>query len=220
MKMAGAYQSGNGTFWGYGTPFVVVTAQEGKSAADVSEAGSNSVVSGGSLPVTSNAETGGPPPVQLPPGLVSFDSSQFITSIVRQAQFLIRQGQSSAVIRLEPPSLGKLKLEISADCDIVTARMTVQSADVRDIIQNSLPQLRETLGQNGLTVHSFEVIVSQQDTSDGRSGSDMLRWQAPQSQDWTGRGPGGNAKQVDSGSVMEYRPAIGSPNSRYFDSWI
>jgi hypothetical protein len=85
--------------------------------------------------------------------------TNILNTIVRHAQLLIVNGQSSATITLEPPSLGKLRLEIVAENAKVAGKILVESKEVRDIIRNNLPELRQNLLQNGLQVESFDVQV-------------------------------------------------------------
>ena len=87
------------------------------------------------------------------------NEEQILNSIVRQARFMIHKGQSSAVIKLEPPSLGKLRLDIVTENSRVTGRIIVESPKVKEIIQHSISELRENLAQNGLKVDSFDVQV-------------------------------------------------------------
>ena len=87
------------------------------------------------------------------------NEEQILNSIVRQARFMIHKGQSSAVIKLEPPSLGKLRLDIVIENSRVTGRIIVESQEVKEIIQHSISELRENLAQNGLKVDSFDVQV-------------------------------------------------------------
>jgi len=89
----------------------------------------------------------------------NIDEKQILNSIVRQARFMSQKGQSSAVIKLEPPSLGKLRLDIVTENSRVTGRIIVESPKIKEIIQHSISELRENLAQNGLKVDSFDVQV-------------------------------------------------------------
>lgn len=84
---------------------------------------------------------------------------KILNSIVRQAALMQKNGQSSAVIRLEPPNLGKLKLEIVTEQSKVTGRITVESNEIKQIVENRIAELRHNLNQNGLKVESFDVQV-------------------------------------------------------------
>ena len=178
-------------------------------------AGTGLYAPGAFITSLSRMETGTPLQALSQPGQAVFNPEQMVASVVRGAQFIFRQGESSAVIRLEPPSLGKLKLEITTDGQQVAAKMTVQSAEVRDLILGSLSHLKESLNQNGLTIHSFDVQVG---NHDGRAGSDMFRWQA-ESFRQSHPEPVPEKERTGvmvSGSQGRYL----SPNSQFFDSWM
>ncbi|HUT63904.1 MAG TPA: flagellar hook-length control protein FliK, partial [Anaerolineae bacterium] len=85
--------------------------------------------------------------------------SDILDRIVRYAQIMFQKGQSSAVIKLEPPNLGRLKLEIVTEQSRITGKITVETHEVKEIIQNSLSELLKNLTQHGLKVESFDVLV-------------------------------------------------------------
>ncbi len=82
-----------------------------------------------------------------------------LNSVVRQARFMLQSGQSSAAITLDPPSLGKMRLEIVTENSKVTGKIMVESREVQDIIRNNMAELRQSLTQGGLQVESFDVQV-------------------------------------------------------------
>lgn len=92
--------------------------------------------------------------------------SGILNSVVRQARFMLQRGQSSATITLEPPSLGKLKLEILTENSKITGKIVVESQEVQNIIRNSISDLHESLSQGGLQVESFDVQVGHNDGTD------------------------------------------------------
>ncbi len=67
--------------------------------------------------------------------------------------------KSEAIINLKPPNLGKILMEISVDKNIVTARITTQNTDVKNIIESNINQLKDSLNQQGMHVDSFMVSV-------------------------------------------------------------
>jgi len=91
------------------------------------------------------------------------DEKQILKSIVRQARFMNQRGHSSAVIKLEPPNLGRLQLDIITNHSRITGRIVVESQEIKELIQNNISQLCESLAQNGLKVDSFDVQVGHND---------------------------------------------------------
>jgi len=85
--------------------------------------------------------------------------NRLMNTIVRNARFMITGGQSSAEIKLEPPNLGRMKLEIVTENSKITGKITVESHEVKEMIQNSMSSLKEQLSESGLKVESFDVQV-------------------------------------------------------------
>ena len=104
------------------------------------------------------------------------DDEQLIQTIVRGAVLMTRNGRSSAVINLEPPSLGKMHLDIVTERSTVTGRIIVESAEVKDLVQNNIAELREHLAQNGLKVESFDVQVGHNGGTDSWARKEMFRY--------------------------------------------
>ncbi|MFC1538585.1 flagellar hook-length control protein FliK [Candidatus Latescibacterota bacterium] len=93
------------------------------------------------------------------------DEKKILESIVRQAQFMNQKEKSSADIKLDPPHLGKLRIELVTENSKITGRITVESHEVREIIQHSISELRDNLAQNGLKVDSFDVNIGHNNSS-------------------------------------------------------
>ena len=60
-------------------------------------------------------------------------------------------------VRLHPPELGVLQIELSSRGGALTARLDVETAAARQIIIEQLPQLREALAHTGHTVERIDV---------------------------------------------------------------
>lgn len=90
-----------------------------------------------------------------------------LNTIVRQARVLLGSGQSSATVVLDPPSLGRLRLEIVTEGSKVSGKIVVESKEVQDIVRNNITELRQNLSQNGLQVESFDVQVGHNGGTDG-----------------------------------------------------
>ncbi len=110
-----------------------------------------------------------------PFGMDVVDDGQLVETIVRGAVIMTRNGRSSAVINLEPPSLGKIHLEIATERSTVTGRITVESVEIKNLVQNNLAELREHLAQNGLKVESFDVQVGHNDGTDSWARNETFR---------------------------------------------
>jgi len=56
---------------------------------------------------------------------------------------------SQVIITLKPEHLGEVTVKINVDGDKVTAAFHAASSEVRAILENSLPQLRQEMSQQG-----------------------------------------------------------------------
>ena len=67
-------------------------------------------------------------------------------------------GQGGSVrLRLSPPELGSLHIEINVAKGEMTARVQAETPAARNILLDNLPALRERLAQHDIKVQSFDV---------------------------------------------------------------
>jgi flagellar hook-length control protein FliK len=75
-------------------------------------------------------------------------------SVVRQIApriaALPRTGRHEIVLRLEPPSLGAVRIEAALDGRELTLRIHAGDAGTRELLEQGLPRLRHALEQEGL----------------------------------------------------------------------
>jgi flagellar hook-length control protein FliK len=69
----------------------------------------------------------------------------------------VDEGGGSVRLRLEPPELGTMRLEIHVRKDGVRAEAVVESAQVKQALLDNLPQLRQLLSDRGLDLQRFDV---------------------------------------------------------------
>ena len=76
-------------------------------------------------------------------------------------------------IKLDPPSLGKVRMNIITSGDSVRTLIVAENQAVKQVIENNFNQLRDAMGEQGLKVDSFTVTVggesNQQNASDNPS---------------------------------------------------
>ena len=84
-------------------------------------------------------------------------------SIVDQVvqKFIFRGGDSNNEIkmRLEPPSLGTVRMSVSTQSDIVRTVIIAENQAVKQILENNLSQLKDSFSGQGLKIESFQVMV-------------------------------------------------------------
>ena len=80
----------------------------------------------------------------------------------------VRIGKQEAVIQLDPPELGKIKIELRVDADRVEARIIAEEHSARSLIENHLPELRQALEVGRINVAELRV-----DQQSGASAQDQ-----------------------------------------------
>lgn len=83
-----------------------------------------------------------------------------VNQIVEQIKVVIKPGVTSMEFQLNPESLGKVHLTVTAKEGIMTAQFAVQNEAAKEAIQSQMQVLRESLEQQGLKVDAIEVTVS------------------------------------------------------------
>lgn len=75
-----------------------------------------------------------------------------------QLRSLLHRGEIR--MQLTPPELGDMRVEVKSDADKMTARFELRTEAARQIVEQNLPHLRDSLSRVGLRVDSFEVVVN------------------------------------------------------------
>ena len=100
-------------------------------------------------------------------------AQKVVEQIVEGARVQVENGQTKAKIFLQPPSLGKLNLQIITREDQVKVTFFAENFQVKEIIENNLSQLRQSFVDQGLRVDNFDVFVDYQPSGqpDGQDNS-------------------------------------------------
>ena len=87
--------------------------------------------------------------------------------IVRSAQIILKDGDAGLIrLRLEPESLGGVKIELKMADKQISARIIVESDLAGEAFRSSLDSLRDAFASSGFETTSIEVEVR-----DGRAGT-------------------------------------------------
>ena len=98
----------------------------------------------------------------------SADAGEWSNGLSERVNWMINQKQNSAIIRLDPPMLGKLDVQVKIADDATTITIHTQHAQTRDLIETASVRLRELLQESGY--QNVNVDVSQrQDQQQNRS---------------------------------------------------
>lgn len=127
------------------------------------------------LPTTTAAALGrlqDPTPVfsASPTPTPEMGSDNFDDAIGARMSWLADQKIGHAHIKVTPNEMGPVEVRLHLDGDKVNASFTSANAEVRQALEQSLPRLREMLGQNGFQLGQADVGQQQQNPSGNRSG--------------------------------------------------
>ena len=160
---------------------------------------SGSVPPRAELQLPAGLKLAAPTTMSVPPGHPGWSGE-----MAGRINLMISGGTSEASLQLTPPELGRLDIRISTDEDGAKILFTVQNAHAREAIENSLPRLREMLGQSGLQL--AQSTVADQSGSQQRHG-DVAQWRADFGDAAPEPGPAGSVREalvLRSNSTVDY----------------
>ncbi len=88
------------------------------------------------------------------------DPARFVSRVARALDVANHRGEPIQ-LRLHPPELGSVRLEMSVKDGIVTARFETETASARSALLDNLPALRERLSDQDMRIDRFDVDVRQ-----------------------------------------------------------
>lgn len=93
------------------------------------------------------------------PALNEADQSRFVQRVARA--FQAAQNRDGEIrLRLSPPELGSLRLEVKVQGGALTARIEAETTAARQLLLDNLPVLRERLAEQGVRVEQFDVDLT------------------------------------------------------------
>lgn len=96
-----------------------------------------------------------------------------------RVSWMVGQAESHAELTLTPPQLGKVEVSITVSGDQTSAQFVAATPAARDLIEQSLPRLREILEQSGINLGQADV---------GTSGQPGDPERGPRGSQWKGGG--------------------------------
>lgn len=113
-----------------------------------------------------------------------------------RVSWMVRQHESQAELTLTPPQLGRIEVSITVSGDQTSAQFVTATPAARELIEQSLPRLREILEQSGISLGQADVGTSGQrgeggqHTPRGRFGGDTSAASTGAPALWQRRGEG------------------------------
>jgi flagellar hook-length control protein FliK len=83
-----------------------------------------------------------------------------------------QQRDGKIQVRLSPPDLGSIKIELAVQNGVLSAKLEAETPAARNLLLDSLPALRERLAQQDIRVEKFDVDVRDQGGNAGSGQAD------------------------------------------------
>lgn len=100
------------------------------------------------------------------PRLSEADESRLIDRVARAVRYA--ENRDGLVrLRLSPPELGSLRLELRVQAGVMTARLEAETNGARSLLMDNLPVLRDRLAEQGIRIEQFEVDLRQRQGQGG-----------------------------------------------------
>ena len=96
---------------------------------------------------------------------------QIMPSMVR----MVKEGRSRVMMALRPKELGRLRMELTSEKGRMQAKFFVESGEVKETLERSLPELRTGLEKQGIEVHQFDVQVAREFSRSSEYGERMMK---------------------------------------------
>ena len=111
------------------------------------------------------------------PGAEQAERVRFVQRVARAFEAAADRG-GTLRLRLHPPELGSLRLELSLRRGAMTARLETETEAARTMLLDNLPALRQRLAEHQIRVERFEVEWTGQSAGDLSGQADRhFRWQ-------------------------------------------
>jgi len=85
--------------------------------------------------------------------------NEVLSQIVEKAVLTLRNGQEVMSIRLKPEFLGQLQVKVAAEDHRIALRIVAENPLVKDLIENNIDLLKNSLHNQGLEIDQLDVFV-------------------------------------------------------------
>ncbi len=165
----------------------------------------------GQLPAVPGAVTSATtvsPAVEQPPTLTGLDVEDAPTTgrVIRGLTAMLHQRGGNMTMRLDPPALGQLRVQMTIAGGAVTAEFQPGTAEAQALLDRSLATLRSALESQGLTVERLTVHAAPASSATRETSDDQQ--QQPSAKHHTDAGDGRSRGRSDDPSQPD------TPNRR------
>jgi len=92
-----------------------------------------------------------------------------VQQLMKQAQYMIKKGGGEAKIQMAPEGIGQVHMKVVVNEGKVNLEMSAETKEAKKLIENSLSDLKASLGQHKLTMDQVKVDVGNQASSDNKN---------------------------------------------------
>ena len=168
-----------------------------------SAAGAQGTATIGSAPTRAEIQAAQQAPLQLTKELAN-------EQVAEKVQMMMSKNLKNLDIRLDPPELGQMKIRMTMNNDVANVHFTVSNQQAREVIEQTLPRLREMLAQQGLQL--ADSSVQQQNSGQGQDRYNNGEQQSGANRTNDGQGD----ENLDSGSNLELNVASKRDGISYY----
>ncbi|NVN84115.1 MULTISPECIES: flagellar hook-length control protein FliK [unclassified Vibrio] len=168
-----------------------------------SAAGIQGAATAGSAPTRAEIQAAQQAPLQLTKELAN-------EQVAEKVQMMMSKNLKNLDIRLDPPELGQMKIRMTMNNDVASVHFTVNSQQARDVIEQTLPRLREMLAQQGMQL--ADSSVQQQNSGQGQDRYNNGEQQSGSNRTNDAQGD----ENLDSGSNLELNVASKRDGISYY----
>ncbi|MBL9081485.1 MAG: flagellar hook-length control protein FliK [Planctomycetales bacterium] len=123
------------------------------------------------------------------------DRVRLVQRVAKAVQSAVERG-GDLQIRLSPPELGSLRLQVKLADGVLSAKLEAETPQAKQILTDNLPQLRERLAQQDIRIEKFDVDLFSSGGGGGPSYLPDRRQDAPQDSSPQGPRGGGGVRRV------------------------
>lgn len=102
---------------------------------------------------------------------VEIDPAKFLSRVAKAFSTAKDRG-GPVQLRLNPPELGQLRVEVLVQEGVMTAKLEAETASARTALLENLPQLRERLAEQGIRIDRFDVDLMQDQSQQNMANSE------------------------------------------------
>ncbi|MDX2469934.1 MAG: flagellar hook-length control protein FliK [SAR324 cluster bacterium] len=85
-----------------------------------------------------------------------------VKEVAGNVKIMINRAQDEMTMKLNPQHLGKLEIRLKKDGDHMIANLKVESLEAKHVLEQQLPELKESLSRQGIDVASFDITLAEE----------------------------------------------------------